>query len=447
MNFKKFILTAAISAAVFSLAALSASAQTGYVTADVLKVRATTGTYATVIDRVTNGTELELLAYDGSWYKVQLPNGTIGYVSADYVALTPTSSVTYGYVNATVLKIHSSTGVNSPVTGRILSGAKVELLAYDGSWYKIKTEDGTEGYVSAEYISLTSDTVAAPSVTYGYVTADILKVHTSTGISTPVICRISKDERVELLSYDGSWYKIKTSDNLEGYVSAQYISLTKGGEPTVSVGYIDATILNIRELPGTETTILTQLVMGTEVELLAYDGSWYKVRLSDGTEGYANADYISRTPIEKSTVTAAANGVIASQSVTPPSSSTLTLGESIIATAKNYIGTPYVYGASGPDSFDCSGFVMYVMNKNGIKLPHQSGMQYEMGFEVAMDELIAGDLVFFNSSSKSTVSHVGIYIGNGKFIHASSGSTHAVTISSLSEDYYSAHYLGARRVI
>lgn len=451
MNFKKYIFALSCASAIFIGASVVASAETGYVTADVLKVRATTSTSATVIDRVTSGTALELLAYDGYWYKVQLSDGSIGYVSAEYISLTPqsaqASAVTYGYVNATVLKVHSSTGVNTPVIDRLISGTKVELEAYDGSWYKIKTDGGTEGYVSADYISLSSDTVSAPSVTYGYVTADVLKVHSSTGISTPVIGRITRDERVELEAFDGSWYKIKTDSGVDGYVSAQYISLTKGGDPTVSVGYVNATLLNIRELPGTETNVLTQAVMGTEIELLAYDGAWYQVKLSNGTIGYANADYISRTPIAKETASAAAVGVTHSEATAAPTDSTISLGESIVATAKKYMGVPYVYGAAGPDSFDCSGFVMYVMGKNGMNVPHQSGSLYQMGFEVAMDELIAGDLVFFNSSSSSGVSHVGIYIGDNRFIHASSGSAHAVTISSLSEDYYSAHYVGAKRLI
>lgn len=446
MTLKKHIFAILLCAALIG-ASHGASAETGYVTADVLKVRSTTSTSASVIARVTNGTALELLAYDGLWYKVRLSGGNVGYVSAEYISLYPQASpVTYGYVTATALKVHSSTGVNSPVTGRLISGSKVELLAYDGYWYKIKTDSG-EGYVSADYISLSPDAVSAPSVTYGFVTADVLKVHSSTGVSAPVICRIKQDERVELLAYDGAWYKIKISDGTEGYVSAQYISLTKGGDPTVSVGYVNATLLNIRELPGTETNILTQAVMGTEIELLAYDEAWYKVRLADGTLGYANADYVSRTPISKDTAVAAAGSVINSASKSAPTDSTLSLGERIAATAKNYMGVPYVYGAAGPDSFDCSGFVMYVMDKNGMSVPHQSGSLYQMGFEVAMDELIAGDLVFFNSAKTSDVAHVGIYIGENRFIHASSGSAHAVTVSALSEDYYSAHYVGAKRLI
>lgn len=116
---------------------------------------------------------------------------------------------------------------------------------------------------------------------------------------------------------------------------------------------------------------------------------------------------------------------------------------SVIAYAYNFIGKPYVWGASGPNAFDCSGFVAYVYSSFGVSLPHYTGAQFGVGQSVSQDALSPGDLVFFNTYGP--VSHVGIYIGGGQFIHASSGS-HRVTTSSLSESYYASRYAGARRV-
>lgn len=108
------------------------------------------------------------------------------------------------------------------------------------------------------------------------------------------------------------------------------------------------------------------------------------------------------------------------------------------------IGTKYVSGGVTTNGFDCSGFTMYVFDKIGINLPHQSGSQYQMGSAVSRDELRAGDLVFFNTNGKG-VSHVGIYVGDGEFAHASS--SRGVTISSLSDNYYVNRYVGAKRIM
>lgn len=108
------------------------------------------------------------------------------------------------------------------------------------------------------------------------------------------------------------------------------------------------------------------------------------------------------------------------------------------------IGTKYVSGGISTNGFDCSGFTMYVFDKIGINLPHQSGSQYKMGTAISRDDLRAGDLLFFNTNGKG-VSHVGIYVGDGKFAHASS--SRGVTISSLSDKYYVNTYVGAKRVM
>jgi len=114
-------------------------------------------------------------------------------------------------------------------------------------------------------------------------------------------------------------------------------------------------------------------------------------------------------------------------------------------TVSRLIGIDYNYGGTTTDGFDCSGFTSYVFAKFGVKLPHSSKEQFKLGKEVGKQSALrAGDLVFFNTDGKG-VSHVGVYVGNNKFAHAST--TKGVTISDLSESYYAKRYLGARRVL
>ena len=118
---------------------------------------------------------------------------------------------------------------------------------------------------------------------------------------------------------------------------------------------------------------------------------------------------------------------------------------SVSRTAYRFIGARYVYGSNGPYSFDCSGFTRYVLGKQGVNLPHSAAQQARMGRFVRRSGLIPGDLVFFNTMGRG-VSHVAVYVGDNKVVHATNPRD-GVVVSSLSERYWSARYVGARRVL
>ena len=117
-----------------------------------------------------------------------------------------------------------------------------------------------------------------------------------------------------------------------------------------------------------------------------------------------------------------------------------TTGEKAVTIALRYLGTPYSWAGASPAGFDCSGFVMYVYGKLGIGLPHSSWMLWNVGRQVDRGHLQAGDIVFFNGES-----HVGIYMGQGRFVH-SPHTGDVVRISSFSEGWYGSTFDGGRRV-
>ena len=118
--------------------------------------------------------------------------------------------------------------------------------------------------------------------------------------------------------------------------------------------------------------------------------------------------------------------------------------DAIGKTAARFLGTPYRFGGEGPTGIDCSSFVQQVFREHQVELPRTAREQSRMGSEVAVNDLAKGDLVFFQTYA-SYPSHVGIYLGDGKMIHASSGKGE-VTVSDLNSDYYRSRFLGARRV-
>jgi cell wall-associated NlpC family hydrolase len=117
------------------------------------------------------------------------------------------------------------------------------------------------------------------------------------------------------------------------------------------------------------------------------------------------------------------------------------LGSRVVATALKYLGAPYRWGGADARGFDCSGFVMYVYGKAGKSLPHGAVRQYRMGTRVARDELEPGDIVFFDE-----LRHNGIYIGDGRFVHATKRGD-VVKVSRLDEEWFHRRWTGARRLI
>jgi len=147
---------------------------------------------------------------------------------------------------------------------------------------------------------------------------------------------------------------------------------------------------------------------------------------------------LGATTSEPSVSDDAASAEVASPEVIGPAPAARYGG--VVGIAMQYLGVPYRWGGADPSGFDCSGFSMYVYAKVGVSLPHHAASQYGMGTPVSKDQLAPGDLVFFNG-----LGHMGIYIGGGQFIHAPHTGD-VVKISSLSDSWYAATWVGARRL-
>jgi len=176
----------------------------------------------------------------------------------------------------------------------------------------------------------------------------------------------------------------------------------------------------------------------------AHTSGLYKVRFGD---------FRSRKSAQKKAQSLAAAGIIDEYYIVSPGEYTVAkrkkhgkqyLRNEIVATAKSFIGMPYSWGSSSPDEgFDCSGLTLAVYQLNGLTLPHSSKEQYKTGTPIKKSRLLKGDLVFFATTRGRKVSHVGVYIGNNKFIHAPGNNKHIRT-DSLSNTYFVKRYVGAR---
>lgn len=201
-------------------------------------------------------------------------------------------------------------------------------------------------------------------------------------------------------------------------------------KPVSAAGFVSADGTHLRSGPSTKHPSVAQLRRGTPVQIIASCGTWRKVVVSGGTKGF-----IYRPLLD-------VGSLAPSQSVA--SSAPSTSNSELIRTAMACRGARYRRGGTSRGGFDCSGFTRYVFAKYGISLPHSSAAQAKLGTPVSRGELAEGDLVFFQTY-RAGVSHVGIYIGDNKFVHASTPRG-GVRVDALSHSYYASRYRGARRV-
>lgn len=278
--------------------------------------------------------------------------------------------------------------------------------------------------------------------------ASALKVRALTSTDSDVLGKLANGSKLDIQGKIGDWYMINYNGKT-GFVFGEYVDL---GEYEVknTMGVITGSTVNVRTGPGTENKVAGKLVDGTMVSVLAVESGWYKIKFLD-LEGYVCADYLDLDGVVYTYVKTDEKGVTTTNYTTGETDAkvpdvNLPLAQQIIEYAKNYLDVPYVYGGTTPDGFDCSGFVQYVFKAFDIKLKRSSADQYKCnGKDVAKADLQPGDLVFF-SRSGAAVGHVGIYIGDDCFIHATSTGD-VIRITSLSSKYYVEHYVGAKRVL
>ena len=350
-------------------------------------------------------------------------------------------------VTADKLRLRAAASTSSAILAAAPKGAAITLLsAEENGWYKVSYRN-KEGYMSAQWLSVTqaytpaaeepaedpagdADAAKAPETTTSaapapVVTASVLNVRSEPGTDAERVGTLKKGAEVVINETLDGWYLI-TAGDLTGYVSAEYISLD-GTVP--EEGLVLYSALNVRTGPGTSYSRIGTLKMGSTVTVLGESGGWYKVS-SGSLTGYASAKYIS----------------ILDDLTSSP------VGAAAAAMAVSLLGSRYVYGAAGPTTFDCSGLSYYIYKQLGYTLQRGSSGQYnKSGTFVPLSQAEPGDLIFFfdprfdGSGGTLPTTHMGIYVGNGQFIHASTTS-YRVQYDNVYGSYYTPYIVGVKRI-
>lgn len=386
-----------------------------------LNLRSEASTSGSVIASLKNSEKVQIIEKkDNGWSKIKTESGKVGWASSKYLVNTPTNSgntssqdnsssqndsvATSGNVKVNTssgLNVRKGPGTNHAIIGSLAGGSVVQVKEKSGGWVKVVLSNGSTGWVSGQYVSSTNESTSnsgssqnnkppqnnESTAVSGRVKVTIskgLNIRKGPGTGNSIVGSLAGGSVVEVKEKSSGWYKIKTANGVEGWVSGDYVTPTD--EP----------------LSGGASSNDT----------------------SSGNNNSSNN-----------------NGSFGSGE----SSAT---GDKIVDYAYTLLGVPYKWGGNGPSSFDCSGYTQWVYrNAAGISIPRVSRDQAQAGTAVEKGNYKKGDLLYFNTGG-SGVSHVGIYIGGDKFIHCSGTQSKpgSVKVSSLN-GYYGNVLLGARRFV
>lgn len=233
-------------------------------------------------------------------------------------------------------------------------------------------------------------------------------------------------------------------DDYIGYIKAEYTSTTVPYRDVNETVYVSSSTLNLRVGPSTDSEIITKLAKNTKLTRTAVGKEWSLVKTSAGKTGYVANEYLTtKAPVIR---------VVSTGGTMPAISDGSTISGdagSIVSYAYSALGVRYVHGSSSMSGFDCSGLTSWVYRQIGITIPRSTSGYYNIGVSVDYANLQPGDVICMDtrkSDGKTSITHVGIYVGGGQMIHASS-TNHQVVICSLSNYLNYVKLITIRRIL
>lgn len=473
-----------------------------YTNGDGVNVRDVPSFNGGVITALGEGVEVvvhdgPVAANDGSYWYYVSSGGVEGWVIADFLALpsadTGSSESIWGEIAWTGgdgVNVRAQAMLDSAVITTLHEGTGVTIIAgpewdASGNAWTLVSYEGLQGWVLDDYVAWygLAGGEDADRVLDGGWTAYVahtdgagLRLRGAATYDGETLIVMPEGATVtvfgtQIYGADGAeWWNVEY-EGILGYAMGYYFSTEAAGtaapaapaepEPVASDPGLDVWAganaavtgtngegVNMRYDWGYNAGIATWLAEGTVVWVIegpiwGDDGSpWFQVDAA-GLVGWIHGGYLTYT---EAAADADADVAIADPEPITPAYSGDAVGDSIVAEGLAYVGLPYVWGGTTPSGFDCSGFVHYVLSQVfGYTFTRSLEVQAVSGEYIDPANLVPGDLVFFQNTYTWGLSHTGIYIGDGQFVHAGSERT-GVTVSNMWDDYWGSRYYTARRV-
>lgn len=401
------------------------------------------------------------------------------------------------------VKLRNGPGLEYDEVARMDGGTSMQVIGRVGDWFQVRENANSPVYwVAGELLDIPeasiytlfevpqSDIPPPPPPKVGMVRESNLNLRDGPGTNYVSMQKVEAGMEVALVEQYQGWMHVAT-DSFDGWVSADFLDIGEGVLPRVPeaetipdpnpalVGIVNAGNVNLRKGPGTAYPKAGTIGGDTQVDLLARHKEWYRVQLSDGSKVWMFGELLNIAPMAQRRVPftnnipalpapprpapapASRHGASSRNSgnqggnAAPATNNSgggnfvgLPASGDVAGFAMQFVGHAYVWGGSSPGGFDCSGLTKYVYRQYGVGLPHSAAAQYSTayGAMVGMNSLAPGDLVFFvGTGGGYGITHVAIYIGGGRIVHAMTPAL-GVQVSNLYSGYWQSHYYGALRV-
>lgn len=383
--------------------------------------------------------------------------------------------------------LRNGPGTEYDALGRMSTNTPVQVIGKHGDWFQIRERAGQPIYwISGELLNISSDATAMlfdvadqdipppPPPKVALVREEGLALRDGPGTNYVPMSKLSAGAKLELIERYEDWFHVGIAGGADGWVKSEFLAIEPGmterllaadsipvANPAL-VGMITENNVNLRKGPDSKYPKVGVTASGTEVSLLGKYNDWFKIKLSDGQQAWifsdllnATAHVVRRVPVTKDfpalAVPASAKPSTARGTKGRPAAGAIPIPASgdVASFATKFSGSRYVYGGASPSGFDCSGFTSYIYRQFGVGLPHSAAAQYSTAYGAAignMENLAPGDLVFFvGTAGERGISHVALYIGGGRVIHAMTP-RYGVQVSNIYDSYWVRHYYGGIRV-
>ena len=368
-------------------------------------------------------------------------------------------------------------GTNYDPITRASSGLELQVIGKYGDWYQVRERvDAPVFWMAGELLSLPENAAATifdifdkdlpppPPPRTGIVLESGLTLRDGPGVKYVAITTLKLRGEVELIEIYQDWYHVSVDSKTDGWVKAQYIDVTKPvldrvitadtipEESPELVGTVRESNVNLRLGPDSRHAKVGTADLGRKFDLIGKYKDW--VQVMDGKKKvWIFKDLLNATPHVLRRVPTTSDfpalPIGPTRNRSGNSGAGVSTSSDVANVALQFVGYRYTWGGTTPKSgFDCSGLMMYAFRQVGLTIPRLAASQYSFNgsIDISWDNMAPGDMMFFkNTSGRRGITHVSMYIGGGKMVHAMTP-TYGVQISNIYDDYWVKHFYGAARV-